>query len=126
MRRRELSQSPLFHQKRQINEAIGEAPFVVIPGEDLDVLATDDQGRKAVNYGRTRVSLVVARYQGFVTDFDQVAPLYRPPPNLAIVGDGMHDIYRSFYANWRQVETGGDAGRSPNRSILNIDRAMNS
>jgi hypothetical protein len=37
------SQSPFFHQMRQINEAIGEAPFVVVPCEDLDQLATDDQ-----------------------------------------------------------------------------------
>ena len=61
-----LSESPFFQEKRQIDEAVRKAPFVVVPRENFDQPASDDQSGKSINNGRSRISPVIARHQGFV------------------------------------------------------------
>ncbi len=42
-------QAALFHQAGQINQAVGERPFVIVPGKDFDHIAANHQRRQPVN-----------------------------------------------------------------------------
>lgn len=42
-------QAALFHQAGQINQAVGERPFVIVPGKDFDHIAANHQRRQTVN-----------------------------------------------------------------------------
>jgi hypothetical protein len=106
-----LSQSPHFHQKRQINEAVGKAPFVVVPREDLDQLASDNQGGKPVNNGRTRVSSIVARYQGLFTVAENA---FEGARFRGLAKGGIYLGHRHFaFQGDRQVDNGDHRNRNP-------------
>lgn len=44
-------QPSLFHQQSQVDNAVRKAPFIVVPREDLDELAADDEGGEPVDDG---------------------------------------------------------------------------
>ena len=58
-----LSPRPGPRRAGQLDQAVGVAPLVVVPGQDLDLRPVDDHGRERVDDARARIVAVVDRDQ---------------------------------------------------------------